>query len=347
MGHRKKPRVPLQPPKVEIPLVVYNPPTETSYDLVIITDVDEVLFFHSCELILELLSLIGKKVYLINKQRNSQYESQLRDAVPKTKRILLYRTHSIPPITRQYGAVVGYLIDDNIFYEENSLIGKVIKSVDYCLANNETLTSALKELNPKSYCVGTTIFWEEMFFKRNIFRGEPNNSDGVRIGITYGYAHRSGIQEVIQRLSWALSGLPVTLVYFASGPLTGTNLEHHNYVSGPHGWYQQLFSLKLDLCYVEYPDSLIIRSKSNLKFREAAFMKLPLVAYDPTGLIYKKDIMNNVNGFTTTNPVEALSYLQKLVQNKTKIKKMGEAAYKTSIKETPVEVASRIWSMIK
>lgn len=361
---------PSLPKPVPFPFKSYfssMPPSEERYDLVIITDVDDVLFFHSCETVAELFSLLGKKVYLINKQRNPDYNEQLK-LLEKTDRVLLYRTIGIPEQVKALRSVhpevsIGYLIDDNIFYSTEDRIvpssmktatRTAIKFADYCLGNNQTLVDALKTINPFSKCVGTGTFWNELFARRNILLPMQNQTNNIRLGLTFGYAHRNAIHDLITRLAQAIQNVsqPVTIVYFASAPLSQSRignviLEHHPYTNGPYEWYSTLFTLQLDLCYVEYADHVIIRSKSNLKFREAAFMKVPLVAVDPTELIYSKDIINGVNGYTTKTFESAVDFLKTLLTDKQRINEMGLAAHNKFIAETPQLIAERIWSAIE
>lgn len=334
-------------------------PSNKIYDLVIVSSTDPMLYFHSCLMIAEMLSFLGKSVYTINKQDKSKnYRNEMK-LLQQASNILLYRISEFPEEAKQAqkkGIPIGYSIDDDIFSFPSSPIRSVIKSSNYCIANNENLTNALRQLNPNSYCIGPSTYWEELFIKKGIALPEPNLNDNVRIGITYGPAHKAAVPSIIKRLCESLKDLPINIVivYFLDTPINNISypnitLEHHIYASGtdPYQWYSKLFSLKLDLSYVSFmEDTPIIRSKSNVKFREASFMKVPLFAADITGEIYKDWIQNGVNGYHMKSEVEILETLKKVITNKDLLKKLGQNSYQTLINITPKTVAQKIWAVI-
>lgn len=330
------------------------------YDLVIIADTDPMLYFHSCLMIAEMMAFLGKNVYTINKQdKFKNYKNELH-ILNQANNIILYRMSDFPEEVKRVqhrGIPVGYSIDDNIFFDPSSSIRSVIKQSNYCIANNETLTKALKDLNPNSFCVGPSTYWAELFTKKGIGLSEPNNDDGIRIGITYGPAHRTAVAGIVEDLCYNLKNInrKIEIVYFHDAPLainfsSNITLELHPYTTGndPFSWYRKLFSLRLDLVYVCFAeDSPIIRSKSNVKFRESSFMKIPLFALDTTEMIYKDWIKNGFNGYHMNDRVKLMNALKETILDKNELRRLGLNAYETLAGLTPDAVARKIWNIIE
>ena len=340
---------------------IQNIPDLTPYTIAIISDVDEMLFFHTAEVMAEMLQLVEKKTIIINKQKNAQYSIQLKTLLENKnlEYVILYRTLNIPQevkLLKNKGISVGYAIDDNIFYQEkDNLVPEFIKKgvregisfADFCLANNETLATEVRKLNKNCICTGPYPIWPAIFTKKNIPLPQSNDTKTIRIGVISGLGHSSQLPKTIQTVVSALQNIPdITIVYFFNKPLpaiSSVDLEFHPYsLKGPTEWYTLLHSLKLDIGFVQYEDNIVIRSKSNLKFRETAMMQIPLVAVDPTGLIYQNDIKNGINGYSLTNPTEAVEILRNLVSDRLVIRSMGLRAYETLMNYDPKQIANNL-----
>lgn len=318
---------------------------------------DNVLYYHTVSMISDLMNLIGKKTLSINIDHN-----KIDDAVRKSRHVIFYRTSSImrevikkirPDIS------IGYLIDDNIFYEEFYLkklsekIRSCIRSADYCLANSIELTFALSKINPKSYCIGNIPVWKERLESNGIIEPLRNKHDVFTIGIISGMAYEDKIISMINTISDAArnTGKNIRVVYFSQSAIKIPHLEnvifdHKKRVGNIKEWYNILHSIPMDVVYAEFENNQITKCKTNLKFRESAYMKVPLIALDPSGKIYP-GIINGKNGYSVRTRDEAIEAIRAvLLKDRKEISEMGERAYKTLMKTSPKDSANNLISIL-
>jgi len=325
------------------------------YDFIIIGFVDSIMFFHSVELFSDLMKLIDKTVYTI---RSKTIKKEQIPLLEQAKCIILYRPLEICPVIREvcdkFEIPLGYLIDDNLFYGVNDSVfpfnkqlsyKENIKHVDFCCAHSKILAKALQEINPNSFCLGPIPIWKERFTNRNIPLPLPVNLKRIRIGLIAGPSHQHPLRSQVRFIA-QIDGIDV--VYF--GPKvtnikTKSVVEHYNYKCGPIKWYSILHRLRLNIIYAELEDHVLYESKGNLKFRESAFMKVPLVVVDPTQKVYTC-IENGINGYSVRTRKEALMILKDLVSHPNKIIRLGESAYNTLISINPKVNAQQIYDIL-
>jgi len=318
---------------------------------------DALLYFHNVAIFKNLVELSGKKVRKFSIEENEKFNK----LIPLAKNIILYRVDFIPNAKEINSKVkIGYLIDDNIFYEGQDTIlpehirakfRNCIQKSDYCLSFSSNLTQELLKINPNSYFIGNRPLWTELYESNGIELPSyktKNDYSEINIGVISGKAHADRIINHLRTLIDASKDInrKVNIFYFANDPIVlstpeNVTLNHYSFTEvNIQKWYSVLHSLHLDFVYAEYPDHIIISGKSDLKFRETAFMKIPLVVLDPSEDIYP-DIVNGKNGYSIPTRKETLKTLKKILANPETIKEMGEQAYET-LKERNPETISRL-----
>jgi uncharacterized phage-like protein YoqJ len=334
---------------------------DSRVDLLIVTNVDAMLEFHTCTMISVCLELLGLNVVVANMQ--SKDFSEKYKNLNAANNIILYRMSDIPReiiILKNRGKKIGYIIDDNIFYEDkDQLIGreykekisKVIKFCDFAIGNNDRLVSEIKKINKNSFCLDKTPVWDGFYDKMSFSKVSKNDDTDIRIGIIGGLGNSQNCHKYLLNLIKIVEGIEnITIVYFSNNKYNyngQTKLEHHQYInSGPVDWYNKLHSLKLDAVFAEYEDNMITKSKSNLKFRESAMMRIPLFSIDHSKCIYANDIELGVNGFWCDSFDEMKDQMPKFL-NKEKLSSMGEKAYQKLSENDPVVYANRILDILK
>lgn len=330
-------------------------------DIFIYTNVDKMLEYHTCTVLKELLSLVDKKVVIANKMHRNF--STIYKNISSSKMILLYRVREIPKeiiALRQRGMKIGYIVDDNIFYSEGdnlipahyrSGINKTVKECDFAFATNVRLTNELMKVNPNSYCIGNFPIWEGLYSKMGFQKPKRNNGTNIRIGVIGGLGNANESIKFIENLIDSIGDRDdITIVYFSNKKIEIKNqikLEHHRYVSSSAlDWYNKLHGLSLDAVFAQYEDNILVRSKSNLKFRESAMMKVPLLAIDESGCVYIDDIEQGVNGFWCSSKDEFKNEINKFL-NKEKLKSMGDLAYLKLTGNDPVSYAADLFNKMK
>jgi hypothetical protein len=101
----------------------------------------------------------------------------------------------------------------------------------------------------------------------------------------------------------------------------------------------------LDIYYTILPENnALIPYKSNLKFRESAYLGIPLVIVDPSEEIFKECVVNGINGYSVKTREEAKNALKELINNKELRKNIGYNSSLYYAKQNPIELATKIYN---
>lgn len=338
---------------------------ERDLDFLFISGMDETTTFHNCGILTEMLKLVNKKaettiVGVDPKTRLFTFDNyKISKLLERTKNVVFYRFPSIPQDIKNYCKInkipIGFTIDDNVWELERDFpipmnyrdsIKKAIVEADYCFAGAEELVKEIEVLNKKSFHLKGWGAWSDLYRQVGVIEHKLNDSETIRIGVTSGMAHLSDLNNKIDYFIEQLKGSDkkIEIVCFTGKQEVKIvndklKIECHPFTSGWKNWYNKLHSLKLDCILIELNNKKIIRSKSDLKYREASLMEIPLIVIDPTSIVYKC-IENGKNGWTFKNKEsfgkEILSIL-----DKDKLKKNGLEAHKEYNSRNPKESIER------
>lgn len=331
-------------------------------DLLVISKCDEILFFNSPKLIEDVLKTEMSVICLnLNSNKNNE---RLKKQILKCKNVILYRLNEIPQELNQLkGKIkIGYLIDDNLFFDseisgiKNELknqIKECINFSDYCLANSEVLANELKSINENSFCIGKIPLYKERYDNYNIPDPISEKHELFSIGITSGMYHEDKIKSYLDFMCEVANECSekFRVVYFSNSEIKiqhdKIQFERHPRTNpNPFDWYSKLHNLKLDSVFVEYEDNELNNSKSDIKFRESAYIKIPLIAVDPTNKICV-DIENGINGFSVQSRDLAKPILCSLISRTVNSNELGLKANESLLSRNPQKLKDSIINVLK
>jgi glycosyltransferase involved in cell wall biosynthesis len=120
----------------------------------------------------------------------------------------------------------------------------------------------------------------------------------------------------------------------------GERFEIKLWEEDPLKWEQHFANFNFDIMIAPLVDSKFNVCKSNIKWMEAAMLKIPVVA-SPVGPY--KCIKHGVDGFLVNKHIEWIKSIQKLISNYNLRKQVGEAAYNRVVKEYNLEDHAHEW----
>lgn len=334
-------------------------------DYLLVHDTSEVLYFHNVLLFKDIMQSINKNVVTVFSESRELYS-----LYPKAKHIICYRTRSLPISIRgtHPHILLGYMIDDNIFYEGNdklidsglrNITRNAIRTSDYCISFAENLSKELLKYNRNSHFIGTMPLWKERYDKFDIISPvyKVCVEDYISVGVIAGAFHFDSLKNQLSTIiqSAGQTHRKIKIIYFSNKDIIVPHPENIQLERQPYqlsnnfqDWYNALHQLELDFIYAEYSqfeNHPILLGKSDVKFREAAYMKVAIVVVDPSRSIYT-EIINGQNGWTVGTVNEAITIMQGIYESPQGIKEMGHQAYDTLLKRNPIDRANRINSLL-
>lgn len=332
-------------------------PTDERVEFLFISRGDDVIVQHTCGILKALFETIGYKSKIL-----SNIDVTDKDIIA-AKYIILYRMSyldSIKKLVKKYNKKIGFTIDDYLFGDESiqgiskesqNNMREAIIEADYCFCYTKNLAEKLKKYNKNVFIIPPPLLWNELFVKYDIPLPVPHNNPLPRIGLISGPSHEGTLNDRLMDIIISSGNSKIEVVYFASRdtsiiPPSNIKLERHDFIYTFKEFYTKLFKLKLDMLYVILPENnILVPYKTNLKYREAAFLKIPLVVVDPSGEMFKNDIINEVNGYNVKTRVEAVQALSKLIINKELRLNLGNNANLFYHKMNPKDIATHCYSL--
>ncbi len=222
---------------------------------------------------------------------------------------------------------------------KNNIINHFIENCDLVTASTEYLAEEYRKINPNVVVLPNYVDPDDW--------DEPLRNEGskVRIGIVGSVAYHHDfhiIKDIIAELG---KRDDVQLVLFGlykgtkrtDNPLvtktlkkeykfwdTIKNLEHVPWVEMGE-YFETLNELKLDMMLIPRLENNFNKSKSNVKFLEAAMCEIPVIASTFPDAPYEKDI-DGENGILANTEKEWNEAINKLIKNKKARRLMGRRA---------------------
>ena len=268
------------------------------------------------------------------------YFNELAEAARKANIILIYSSDDLifdPSALRYIDAYRKKPAEERKRYREGVVnCQKLLKQCDYFIASTDSLRKSGEKLGKKSFTIRNGL--NDIQLKESqkaLMRRKPHPGE-VRIGYFSGTAtHQKDFAEAAPALLRLLKEYPHLKLYIVGHLYLGRKFRsfEKQIVRYPFIDWKELPYKRALLDILIAPLELnnpFTDAKSELKYFEAALLKVPTVASPTTP--YRFAIRNGKNGFLASNTDEWYRCLKTLIEDKELRKKMGEAAYQHTIK---------------
>jgi glycosyltransferase involved in cell wall biosynthesis len=321
-------------------------------DFLFISKCDDISTQNICGILKASFELIG---------RTSNITSDVKETdIINSKYIILYGTEysdELKEFILKHKKRIGFTIDDFIFSGEEiegisvefkKNIIKTLQEVDYCFCFNNKLKQEMDKYNRNSFLLPLPILWDGLYKNFNISLPVLYNNTSIRIGILSEKLYQSSLYDGISDIIESAEDNLVEIIYFSDKDIEievppNVKLERHNCITTFKEYYTKLFSLKLDILFFSYKDMDLLQYKTNIKYRESSYMKVPLVVIDISEKVCP-EIINEQNGYSVKNREDAKKALRDLINNKELRINLGNNANLYYHKKEPIPTANLIYN---
>lgn len=207
--------------------------------------------------------------------------------------------------------------------EKRQMRERMIKIADHIVCSTQQIADSVSKINPYVTVIPNAIDPKFWYKKNKVIK------DGkIRIGWMSSGSHFADLPIINPVMKEILEKYPNVEFHFAGMTWDEHRSErfiHHkgskNYLAFPK-WYA---GIGIDIAVAPLKDNEFNRSKSNIKWMEAAMLEIPTVASDVAPY---RCIQHGTNGFLASNQVQWVKYLSLLIESEELRRKVGKEAKK-------------------
>jgi len=240
-------------------------------------------------------------------------------------------------------------IDDNVFevhphnyaYKDTNkdteaykVFGYLFSEADGLICSTEPLAEYMRRYNPNVTVIQNAVdpaIWDVPVVK--------NDTDRVKIGWVYGPTHAQDVPVMLPVVKEIIKKYPnVDFYHIGWKDADFDHFDRQHTVFGTNGYKEFpefLAGLGMDILVAPLIDDEFNKSKSNIKWMEAAMCEIPMVASAVAP--YSDSITHGKDGMLAKTTREWIASLSGLIDDKQKRVKMGQAAKKNVLAKYSIE----------
>ena len=200
---------------------------------------------------------------------------------------------------------------------------RMVKMADHIVVSTEGIKQGLKHLNQHITIIPNSI--DPKIWK---YKNKKHNDGKIRIGWIASGSHFVDapiIQDIMIELAQEYPNLEFHIAGMIDQKAEGDGWFHHKGTLGYEEFPKFYADMGIDIAIAPLKDIPFNRSKSNIKFLEAAMLEIPMVASDVRPY---SCIEHGKTGYLATGPAQFKKYLKWLIENPAKREEIGKAAKK-------------------
>ena len=209
---------------------------------------------------------------------------------------------------------------------------RMIKMADHIVVATPQIKESIKNLNPHVTVIPNAIdpkIWN--------FKNKKHKDGKIRIGWISSGSHFADTPIIQPVMDTILSKYPNVEFHFAGMTWDETKengFYHHVGVRAYKDFPKWYAGQGYDIAIAPLKDTDFNRAKSNIKWMEAAMLKIPMVASDVDPY---KCITHGFNGYLASNQEQWVRYLELLIENEQKRVEIGENAYQIVVENWTID----------
>ena len=206
--------------------------------------------------------------------------------------------------------------------ERKHMWDRMIKLADHIVVSTEEIKKSVEKQNPYITVIPNAIDPEIWKFKK-----KERNDGKIRIGWICSGSHfvdKPIVENIMDELIAEYPNVEFHMAGLIMNDCHGTGWFHHSATLGYKKFPKYYAELGWDIAIAPLEDIPFNHAKSNIKFLEAAMLKIPMVASDVTPY---RCIQHGKTGYLASNFVQFKKYLKLLIENEKLRKEIGENAY--------------------
>ena len=216
---------------------------------------------------------------------------------------------------------------------KNEALKYLIQNADALTVSTQPLKHKMKQYNDMIEVLPNTI-------DESIWGENKKHKGKLRIGWILSANHEQDIPVVIDAIKEILKKYEIIFYHIGwdSPHFDALPQESHKFIAGTSGYKEYpefLASLGLDISIAPIIDDEFNKSKSNIKWMEAAMLEIPTVASNVYP--YEHSIKDGETGFLAGNTKQWVNALSKLIESEELRRKIGKQAKEVVIKEYNVK----------
>lgn len=240
------------------------------------------------------------------------------------------------------------LNDDNPYaIDHKKTNAKEIISACMGLADGITVTTNYLAKKVKKFNKNVAVLPNYMLMDRWDLPTLPNDSEEVRIGYTGSITHKKDVEYIVKPLIGLLINRPNVKLILVGDPRLKNlfkNFEHRveMYLGVPFEDYPtRLHGLRFDIGLAPLRPTEFNKCKSGIKALEYGICKVPVIASSIHP--YIETVKNDKTGFLAIKESAWITYLEILIDNKERRRKMGKASYELVKRKYNLETNIHMW----
>jgi O-antigen biosynthesis protein len=293
-----------------------------------------------------LLSRAGKfKVFVFHKVSNTPHIQKFVEEIKKQNKEIIFETDDLlfePEFVREQDFFKNANQNEQKFFE-NGIGGEILSDpyVKVCTTSTTYLAEKLRGHGKQVFVVPNKLSKKDVEIAAKVQTSNVKRQTSIRIGYFSGtHSHNKDfatITEALVRIMEKYSSVELFLV----GPLDveselnkfSKRIKQFPYVPREKH-FKNIASVDINIAPLEIGNPFC-ESRSELKFFEAAIVKVPTVA--AATQTFCEAIEDGIDGFVASTDAEWFEKLEKLIVNKEVRKAMAEKAYQKALKKYSVE----------
>lgn len=287
------------------------------------------------------------KVFIFHRVQNKKSVSELIEKIKEQKKEIIFETDDLVFNSKD-------IKDQDFFINANALEKKFYENgvgteiffdpyVKTCATTTTFLSEELRKYGKQVFIVPNKLSAKDIEIANSINNSDKirNNSEKIRAGYFSGTAsHNKDFATIVPTLLRLMEKYENVELVLA-GPLDTENklnefssrIKQLPFVSREKH-FKNVASVDINIAPLEIGNPFC-EAKSELKFFEAAVVKVPTVA--SATQTFKEAIEDGVDGFVASSSEEWFEKLEKLITSKDLRKSMAEKAYQKTIRKYTIQ----------
>jgi len=212
--------------------------------------------------------------------------------------------------------------DFKLLEEKKPMRLRMVKMADHIVVATEEIKQSIEYLNPYITVIPNAI--DPAIWKVKRKRRKDGKIKIVWISSGSHFADLDIVESLVDPIKEKYPNVEFHLAGMFENDVKGDRIFHHMGTDGYDEFPQFFADLDPDIAIAALNDNQFNRCKSNIKWMEAAMLKVPVVASDVTPY---HSIKHGRTGYLAKDAGQFVKYLSWLIEDEVKRKEMGKAAY--------------------